>query len=953
VSRVLGSGPGDAELFERESDVARIDAALAGTGGGGDGGVLLLEGEAGIGKTSLLGELRRRAEARGTRVLRAHGSEMEGEFGFGVVRQLFDGVLRGLDPAARMRLFQGPATLAAAIFGLGESGAIEVGPAETTLYGLFWLVIALAESGGPLVLAIDDAHWADTASLRFLRYLSGRLEGLPVLLAVAVRPHEPGAAAPTLAELGEVPNATTLRPRSLSAASTASLVAGRLGTEAAAPIAIACHEATGGNPGLIAELLVELENRPDASTLSPQDVAGMGSERIAASIAERARQLDPSALEVVRAVAVLGSGSDLRAVAALAGVERGRAAAILDGLAAVSVLVPGPGNGFVHPLLRGAVYEAIPPAARSEAHARAAAILAEGAAEPEEIAAHLLLCEPGGFAGAVDILDAAAARATARGAPESAVAYLRQALAEGVEPARRGELLHRLGSAELALRDPASLEHLGQAAELATDPAQGLAISLELVDVLSIAGQWEAAVATIDGAFARYGAEDLPALLDLEAARGASRAYDPARNAEFIADLPRLLDLVRGRDDDASSALRWLLAAVGALGQMPREQVLELIGPRGQNWGLVRDGRESSQVGQALSALVIVEALEEAEWGAAVAAEDGRRLGSLIAMVCSLGYTAAIEQRRGRLAESEASLTAVLELLGDNDLGLMALTTVFQFTPDTLLERTALEPAVEMVLELELPPTFDATVNGAFVRDVRAALRLGRGERAAAVTALREAEPTMRGVGWGPRISPWRSRLALALPAAEQAEAELLVAEELDLARAIESARAIGVALRAGALLGPRGETIARLEESASVLRAGSLPLELARSLTELGAALARANRRAEARERLREAADLARRCGAERLAERTREELRVAGAKPRRQALSGPDSLTPSERRVATAAATGLTNREIGQALFVSMSTVEMHLTNTYRKLGVSSRAELAVAIEADAAAA
>jgi DNA-binding CsgD family transcriptional regulator len=150
-------------------------------------------------------------------------------------------------------------------------------------------------------------------------------------------------------------------------------------------------------------------------------------------------------------------------------------------------------------------------------------------------------------------------------------------------------------------------------------------------------------------------------------------------------------------------------------------------------------------------------------------------------------------------------------------------------------------------------------------------------------------------------------------------------------------------------------EGIETLRDSVAVLRDSPAQLELARSLAELGAALRRGNQRGEAREQLREAAELAQRCGAERLEEKVHEELRIAGARPRRRALSGADSLTPGERRVASAAAGGATNREIAQDLFVSLRTVEMHLTNAYRKLDISSRSELAGAIdepEASAAA-
>lgn len=181
----------------------------------------------------------------------------------------------------------------------------------------------------------------------------------------------------------------------------------------------------------------------------------------------------------------------------------------------------------------------------------------------------------------------------------------------------------------------------------------------------------------------------------------------------------------------------------------------------------------------------------------------------------------------------------------------------------------------------------------------------------------------------------------------------MLAGEELALARAVENPRAEGTALRALGMLQGGDEGIATLRESVAILRDSPMRLELARSLAELGGALRRGNNRSDAREILREAADLAQRCGAERLEERIHAELRIAGARPRRQALSGAASLTPGEQRVAVAAATGATNREIAQDLFVSLRTVEMHLTNAYRKLGIGSRGELPAAIESDRPAA
>jgi len=936
----------DGPLLERERELTALDRALAATEASGDGRAVLIEGPPGIGKTALLGELGELAAARGHRVLKATGSEIERDFGFGVVRQLFGPLLRSLDPPGRARLFAGPVAFAAAIFGLAEPGAFDLSPTEASLYGLFWMVVGLAETG-PLVLAVDDAHWADVSSLRFLRYLAQRFDGVPVTVALAARPNEPGIQAETLRGLSGTLAGPPIRPSLLSAAGTATIVRDRVGGASTAPVEEAFHEATGGNPLLIESLLDELAARGETEgAISPERIATLGSERVGAGVVERAARLDPRGPDVIRAAAVLGDGADLRTLVGLAGVERAPASSILDGLAGASILAPGPERRFAHPLLRAAVYESIPPATRAEAHARAARLLREQGAEPEAVAAHLLLCEPGGDPEALAALDAAAARAEERGAPESVVTYLSRALPEVDDQARRGPLLHRLGRAEVALRDPASLEHLRQAADL-VDPALALEIYIELSDALGMAGIWDPAVATIEAAFERYGGSELPGLLDLEAIRAAARGYDPAAAEVFAADRDRLLELVRGRTDDESSHLRWLLAGLGASQDMPREEVIELIGPAAQSWTVARGGRESSMVFQAVLGLVMVDGLEEGEWLAAGIEEDARRRGSLMAMIGAIGFRAAIDQRHGGLGAAEENVLRAMDLIQRNELSLMALTTFLHFCLDSIVERRGLGHLADLVETLELPPPFDRTASGAHVLDVRAAVRLARGDRAGAVATLREVGAIWRPLGFGPRMSAWRSRLALALPAEGREEALALAREELELARAVASPRAEGVALRALGLLAGGEAGLDLLSESVARLRLTAAPFEVARSLTELGAALGRVNRRKEARERLREAADLAQRCGAERLEERIEAEIRVAGGKPRRRAVYGPDSLTPSEQRVAAAAAAGATNREIGQMLFVSMRTVEMHLTNAYRKLGISARAELAEAME------
>ena len=173
------------------------------------------------------------------------------------------------------------------------------------------------------------------------------------------------------------------------------------------------------------------------------------------------------------------------------------------------------------------------------------------------------------------------------------------------------------------------------------------------------------------------------------------------------------------------------------------------------------------------------------------------------------------------------------------------------------------------------------------------------------------------------------------------------MAEELEITRAIGLPRAVGIALRAAGLLegGERG--IGLLRDAASTLEQSPSRLEHARALTDLGGALRRAGRRAEAREPLVRGLELARACGALRLAERAEQELRATGARPRAAVRSGLEALTPSELRVCLMAAQGMSNPEIAQSLFVTRGTVESQLHSAYSKLDIRSRRELASRLE------
>jgi predicted ATPase len=246
------------ELLERDREFEVIDTALD-AAHRGDGRLVLVEAAAGLGKSSLLEDARRRALAAGFEVLAARGRELERDFPFGVARQLFEARLRGAGPLERRFLLDGSAGLAAELLGL-EPPASGQRPGEGSpfplLHGLHWLAANLSERA-PLALVVDDAHWADELSLRFVVYLAARLEDLRIAMVAARRPGEGGLEGPLLAQLAAEPAARVVRPGPLSEAATRQFVAARApGAEPA--FAAACHHATGGNPFLLGELVREL-----------------------------------------------------------------------------------------------------------------------------------------------------------------------------------------------------------------------------------------------------------------------------------------------------------------------------------------------------------------------------------------------------------------------------------------------------------------------------------------------------------------------------------------------------------------------------------------------------------------------------------------------------------------------------------------------------------------------
>lgn len=921
------------DLVERDRELARIadavDDAVAGRGA-----LLRIEGPAGIGKTALTTAAARTAARRGMRVLTARGGELEQAFAHGVVRQLFERTLLGSGPAEREALLGGAARLAAPVVGVGEPAAADE---HSVLHGLYWLCMNLAAER-PVLLTVDDAHWSDAASLRFVGYLARRLEEAPVLLLVAARPAETDADRALLAAVAD--DAAALRPAALTADGVGALLGRRLGP-VSADFGRACRRVTGGNAFLLGQLADALA----AERITPDDAAALrvgelGPPSVSASVWRRIDRLAPQAGRLARAVAVLGRAATLRHAAALAELDPAVAARCADALAATDVLAARAVPEFVHPIVRRAVYDAIPAGERGFLHARTVTVLVDAGADAESVAPHLLAVEPGGDAAAVRLLRDAAARSLARGAPDAATTYLRRALAEPPDDAQHPAVLRELGRAEVTAGAPGGVDHLRAALAATRDAVDRAGIARELATGLVGPGRYAEAVDCLERAVADLPdpAGDLGVALTAELATvarlhpstaGLSRGHgERLASAAAGGPTPARFDAL------ASLSLHRLLAGAPAT-EVGSLAVAALTGD-----ALPEGAVRSHLLYDALAALWATDRVEDARRAHEQAVTSAQRCGSLLAFARASTFRAQLRLRRGALREAEADARTALHVADPawpiTRLALGALVEV-------LVERGLFDEAGRELAARDGAGPIPFTFMAGFLLWARCRLGVARG----AAEGLEDlGEFARRERTWPGRSPVWfghRALLASALAVrGRRDEAVRLAEDEVGLARRWGAPAVVGAALRGHGLVRGGEDGLATLREAVDVLAGSPARLEHARAVVDLGVALRRAGRREPSRDLLATGLDLASGCGADALAERARDELRAAGARPRRDRRTGPSALTAAELRVARMAADGMGNKEIAQALFVTLRTVQLHLTHAYRKLGIASRDEL-----------
>jgi DNA-binding CsgD family transcriptional regulator len=568
-------------------------------------------------------------------------------------------------------------------------------------------------------------------------------------------------------------------------------------------------------------------------------------------------------------------------------------------------------------------------------------LLADEGAEIGVVGTQLEAAEPAAEARVVDLLLAAARDAIERGEPGAAVSLLRRAMAEPPDSTVRVEVLVALARAEAEAALPAAPATFATVLTLVEDPARRAELRLELGHALHAAGQWAAAREAFEHGIAEEAQLDAGLRARLEAGSLSAGWVTMKDRAEINARVERIL-----ASEELGAANRelavWIAFQQGAV-----------IGSTAPEMGeLVKRAFSEAPV----DTLVRQGQLVEVGAGLLLETDD------LPFEIDFLTRALSVVRARGPIAK--AGLYAycrawphyytgrLTDAIADAEEALRAAEFGWEtFVPAGVtvaalahIERDELE-AAETLIDID-PERWGQRIDTAMLLPLAAGrLAFSRGDVPGALEHLRQAADGAGSAFMRNSVpTEWRNWYATALLAAgRRAEARDVAGEGLEIARAWGARWPLGMATRVAGLVegGPGG--LLQLREAESLLADGPARLEHARALVDLGAALRRNGSLTEARDVLARAADMTAHIGARALLARATAELRAAGARPRRVALTGVDALTPAELRVAQQARAGRSNREIAQALFVTPKAVEFHLANVYRKLHIGSRGELA----------
>jgi DNA-binding CsgD family transcriptional regulator len=904
-------------LYGRDLERSRIGELLAGARAS-ESAVLVISGEPGVGKSALLDDARE--QAGGLVVLSGAGVESETQLPFAALHQLVRPVLSHLEalPDPQASALRGA-------LGLGAGGSDDRFLVSLAILSL----LAEAAERQPILCLIDDAQWLDDATADALLFVARRLEAEGIVMLFAAREGE--------LRRFEAPGLPELRLGGLDPATAGALIDGHARAVLSSEVRERLVADTGGNPLALLELsssLSEAQLSGAEAMLTPIPVGA----QVERAFLARVHRL-PEETQTLLLVAAADDSRELATVLRAAA-ELGAAAEALDSLEEAGLAqVHGTGLELRHPLVRSAVYQAAPLSKRQAAH-RALASVLDGDQDADRRAWHRAAAsvEPDPAVG--EELEQAAERAQRRsGFATASLAFERAAALTRDEEERARRLTAAAENAWLGGRVERALTLLEAARPLVSEPIQRADIDRFLgliemtrgvpadacqmllraaTEVAPIDGARAIHVLNIAGLAAAYAGDREAAVTIGEAARGLALEETPFLRmlsqlliglglhaaGDFAAAAPRLreaIELAGGLDDDAASEqpVALLFAGRAAL----------YLGDDRETYRTHHEAAVQARRSGALSIVTqILPRLATAElwagrWPSAVAnAREGlqlaREIGQHDVVAQQLVMLAVLAAARGSEDECRSLAAESRELASARGLGIVA---EFAQWALTLLELGLGRPEEALRRCREISTTM-VVFWGALDR-IEAAIRVGDRESAHAFLDVFEPWAASSGVAW-PRAVVLHCR---ALLSKDDGEAERLFVAALD------------VHAEAGR------------------------PFERARSELAYGEFLRRTRRIVEARAHLRAALDGFEELGATLWAEKVRVELRASGQTARKRDPSTRADLTVQELQIARFVAEGLTNREVAAQLFLSPRTIDFHLRNVFRKLGISSRTALA----------
>ncbi|MEU6373019.1 AAA family ATPase [Streptomyces sp. NPDC046909] len=873
-------------LWERETEVAAVERAIATLRAdrSSSGSLLLVRGEAGLGKTALLTEARRIAEEHGCTVWSARGGETLRSVPFNVVRQLLQPALISLMPEEAREYLGDWYDIAGPALGITDPGERQADP-QGVCDGLVAAVRRLARRDWPLVLVIDDAHWADQETLRWLAAFAERLDDLSVLVLVARRPGEVSGESARHLDAVAAAGAPVATLSALTPAATEGLTRATLGAHADAPFCREVWAVTGGNPYETVELLAKVQD----SELEPveaqaAELRALNRSARGGGLVARLEGLGIEATRFAWAAAILGTGISVDLVAKLATMGRDEAVRCAELLRTARILTePDPAavpadDGdleFVHPLIATAVYNSIPDALRTAMHGIAAQVVAESGLGAAMASRHLLQVHPDDDEELVEQLREAAREHLAVGAPDAARRCLERALLEPPRPEVHAQVLYELGCATLLTAPATTVHHLQSALGMpGLDGPERVDAVFRLSQALLHNDQLEEAVRTVEAEAARL--EPGPAQMRLQAVQymwegiHAGEASSPGRSER----LAELAATCTGRDNSERALL--MLRGFDAMTHGENAEVVVELCDRALVNGRLAPGLGWTDPEWGIEILMMLassytytDRLDRAESlfteGLRTYESAGWSGGHLSLAHAFLGFA---YRRRGRLREAEATLRESLRIAERVGRGLPLYWSATCNLVDTLLARGHVDEAWEVAEQYGFMPPYPSTIVLPDPRSVRGRLLLAVGRTQDAINELEAAEKaaTVRG-HHNPVMVPWGLDLARALAVDDPTRAAQLATDARRRAERFGTDTAIGEALRCAAALETGQRAVRLLSQAVTYLEASPCQYEHAAARVEYGIA-------ARSVAEINRGLSLARSCGADGLVAQAREVL-------------------------------------------------------------------------------